>query len=65
MTSKIRKVYQYNAIDYMIKDGEKLTRTLYIVVENRLYKLIFTGEYDKVMSIGNELFDDVVNTIEM
>lgn len=65
ITSKIRKVYQYNAIDYMIKDGEKLTRTLYIVVENRLYKLIFTGEYDKVMSIGNELFDDVVNTIEM
>ncbi len=63
--SKIKNVYQYSAIDYMIKDEEKLTRTLYVVVNNRLYKFIFTGDYEKMMSIGNELFDDVISSIEM
>ena len=65
LESKIRKVYQYDAIDYSIKNDGKLSRTLYIVVENKLYKFIFTGDADKVESIGNELFDDVIHTIEM
>lgn len=63
--SEIKNVYQYSAIDYMIKNEEKLTRTLYVVVNNRLYKFIFTGDYEKMMSIGNELFDEVINSIEM
>ncbi len=65
ISSKSRKVYQYDALEYLIRDGEKLSRNLYIVVGNRLYKLIFTGEASRVESIGNELFDKVINSIEM
>ena len=65
LESDIRKVYQYDAIDYKIQDGEKVSRTLYIVVGNKLYKFIFTGDAEKMESIGNVLFDDLINTIEM
>lgn len=63
--SEIRKVYRYDAIDYTIKNDDKLNRSLYVVAGTKLYKFIFTGDASKVESIGNELFNDVINSIEM
>ena len=65
LNSEIRKVYRYDAIDYTIRSDEKLSRSLYVVAGTKLYKLIFTGDADKVESIGNELFDDVMYSIEI
>lgn len=65
LNSEIKKIYKYDAIDYTIKVENKLSRSLYIVAGTRLYKLIFTGDVEKVNSIGNELFDDVIKSIEM
>lgn len=65
INSEIRKAYRYDAIDYTVKNDEKLSRSLYIVAGTRLYKFIFTGDANKVESVGNELFDDVIRSIEM
>lgn len=62
--SKIQKVYTYDAIEYTVKNEEKLTKSLYIVISTKLYHFIFTGEEDKMNSVGVEIYEDIVNSIE-
>ena len=62
--SKIQKVYTYDAIEYTVKTEEKLTKSLYIVISTKLYHFIFTGEEDKMNSVGIEIYEDIINSIE-
>lgn len=65
VSSNIRKVNNYDSIEFVVKDGYKTNITLYIIVSGRLYSFIFTGSTDIINSIGNELFEDVIKSIEI
>lgn len=65
ISSKNIKVQQYDAIEFIIKNNDKLSKSLYVIVGNNLYNFIFTGEEEKVNSIGFELFDNVVKSLEI
>ncbi len=62
--SNIKKVYVYDAIEYVVKNDDKLTRSLYVIIANKLYHFIFTAEEDRMASGGIEIYDDIVNNIE-
>mgnify|MGYP003186203513 FL=1 len=59
------KIINNDAIKFVIKDENRTTDSLYIVVENNLYNLIFTGETDAMNEVGMELFRKIINTIEI
>lgn len=58
------KIINNDAIKFVIKDENRTTDSLYIVVGNNLYNLIFTGETDAMNEVGMELFRKIINTIE-
>lgn len=62
--TEVKKVYTYDAIEYTVKNDSKLTKSLYIVISTKLYHFIFTGDEDKMNSVGIEIYDDVINSIE-
>ena len=62
--SEIKKVYTYDAIEYTVKNEEKLTKSLYVVISTKLYHFIFVGEEDKMNSVGIEIYNDIINSIE-
>ena len=62
--SKIKKVYTYDAIEYTVKDGEKLTKSLYIVISTKLYRFIFVGDEQKMNAVGIEIYNDIINSME-
>ena len=62
--TEIKKVYTYDAIEYTVKNDEKLTKSLYIVISTKLYHFIFTGEEEKMNAVGIEIYEDIVNSIE-
>lgn len=62
--SQIKKAYTYDAIEYTVKDGEKLTKSLYIVISTKLYHFIFVGEEDKMNKVGVEIYNDIINSME-
>lgn len=64
LDSDIKKAYIYDAIEYTVKDGDKRTKSLYVIVETKLYHFIFVGDEDKMVSIGDEIFDDIVSSIQ-
>lgn len=59
------KIIDNDAIKFVIKDENRTTDSLYIVVGNNLYNLIFTGETDAMNEVGMELFRKIINTIEI
>ena len=59
------KIINNDAIKFVIKDENRTTDSLYIVVENNLYNLIFKGETDAMNEVGMELFRKIINTIEI
>ncbi len=59
------KIINNDAIKFVIKDENRTTDSLYIVVGNNLYNLIFTGETDAMNEVGMELFRKIINTIEI
>lgn len=62
--SQIKKVYTYDAIEYTVKDGEKLTKSLYIVISTKLYHFIFVGEESKMNTVGVDIYNDIINSME-
>jgi len=62
--SQIQKVYTYDAIEYTVKDGEKLTKSLYIVISTKLYHFIFVGDEAKMNAVGIEIYNDIINSME-
>lgn len=64
LDTKAKTVYQYDAIEFTTKEEEKMTKSLYVIIETKLYHFIFVGDADKMESIGTEIYNNVVNTIE-
>ena len=62
--SQIKKVYTYDAIEYTVKDGEKLTKSLYIVISTKLYHFIFIGEESKMDTVGIDIYNNIINSME-
>ncbi len=64
LSSKSKNVYQYEAIEFTVKEEEKISKSLYVIIETKLYHFIFVGDEDKMNSIGIDIYNDIVNTIE-
>lgn len=64
LDTETKKVYQYDAIEFTTQEDGKISKSLYIIIETKLYHFIFVGDAEKMMSIGEEIYDDIVNTIE-
>lgn len=64
LEAKTKKVYQYDAIEFTVKENEKISKSLYVIIETKLYHFIFVGDEAKMNSIGIDLYNDIVNTIE-
>lgn len=62
--TKAKTVYQYDAIEFTTTEDDKMTKSLYVIIETKLYHFIFVGDADKMESIGTEIYNDIVNTIE-
>ena len=62
--SKVKKVYTYDAIEYTVKNEEKLTKSLYVVISTKLYHFIFTSDEARMESAGEEIYNDIINNIE-
>ena len=62
--TKAKTVYQYDAIEFTTIEDDKMTKSLYVIIETKLYHFIFVGDADKMESIGTEIYNDIVNTIE-
>ena len=62
--TKTFKIMNNDAIQFEIQSEEKLVYSLYVIVGNNLYNFIFTGEKEAMSEIGEELFNNIVNTIE-
>lgn len=58
------KVVNNDAVKFTIKSEDRVINSLYIIVGNNLYNLIFTGEIEGMNEIGEELFNNIINTIE-
>ena len=64
LDSQIKKVYAYDAIEYTVKDGEKITKSLYVVISTKLYRFIFVGDEQKMNAVGVEFYNDIINSME-
>jgi hypothetical protein len=65
ISSTTRNINGYDAIEFVVKNGTKTIKTIYIVAAGRLYSFILTGQTDKINSIGNELFENVIKSVEL
>lgn len=59
------KIINNEAIKFVIKGEDRIVNSLYIVVGNNLYNLIFTGGIDAMNEVGNDMFTGIINTIEI
>ena len=59
------KIINNEAIRFVIKGEDRIINSLYIVVGNNLYNLIFTGKIDAMNEVGNDMFTNIINTIEI
>lgn len=64
LDTKTKKVYQYDAIEFTTQEDGKRFKSLYVIIETKLYHFIFVGDEDKMISIGEKIYSDIVNTIE-
>lgn len=62
--SRITKVYACDAIEYTVKNEDKLTKSLYIVLSNKLYHFVFTADEKKMLGAGEEIYEDIISNIE-
>ena len=58
------KIMNNNAIKYKIESEGKIIYSLYVVIGNNLYNLIFTGDEDGMIEVGEEMFDEIVKSLE-
>ena len=62
--TKIKKVYVYDAIEYTVSNDGKYSKSLYVIIANKLYHFIFTSDEEKMVSAGTEIYEDIVNNIQ-
>ena len=62
--SQIKKVYTYEAIEYTVKNEGKISKSLYVVISTKLYHFIFTSDEDKMISAGEEIYNNIISNIE-
>jgi hypothetical protein len=65
VSSTTRNINGYDAIEFVVKNGTKTIKTVYIIASGRLYSFILTGQTEKFNSIGNEIFESVLKSIEL
>lgn len=53
-----------NAIKFKVNDEGRITHSLYVVIGNNLYNIIFKGDEADMNEIGEEMFDDIVKSLE-
>lgn len=58
------KIMNNNAIKYKVESDGKIIYSLYVVIGNNLYNLIFTGDEEGIIEVGEELFDEIVKSLE-
>ena len=58
------KIMNNNAIKYKIESEGKIIYSLYVVIGNNLYNLIFTGDEEGMIEVGEEMFDEIVKSLE-
>ena len=52
------------AIKFKVESEGKIIYSLYVVIGNNLYNLIFTGDEEGMLEVGEELFDEIVKSLE-
>ena len=53
------------AIKFKILSEEgKIIDSLYIIIGNNLYNLIFTGNEAEMKEVGESIFNDIINSLE-
>lgn len=62
--TKTFKIMNNDAIKFKTESEGKITYSLYVVIGNNLYNLIFTGDEGGMAEIGGELFEDIINSLE-
>ncbi len=65
LESENLKIVNNDAIKFKIRSEEKSICSLYIVVGNNLYNLVFTGDSEAVNEVGDKIFTNIINTIEI
>ena len=53
-----------NSIKYKVESEGKIIYSLYVVIGNNLYNLIFTGDEEGMLEVGEELFDEIIESLE-
>lgn len=64
VSESIGKVADHDSIKFEIISEDSKIISLYVIIGNNLYNFIFKGDIDKVESIGNEVFSNIVSSIE-
>lgn len=64
LDTKTKKVYQYDAIEFTTQEDDKTSKSLYVIIGTKLYHFIFVGDTAEMESIGGEIYNNIVNTIE-
>lgn len=62
--SETMKLMNNDAIKYKVQSEEKIIYSLYVVIGNNLYNFIFTGDEYGMNEVGEELFDEIIKTLE-
>ena len=65
LESENLKIVNNDAIKFKIRSEEKSICSLYIVVGNNLYNLVFTGDSEAMNEVGDKIFTNIINTIEI
>ena len=65
LESENLKIVNNDAIKFKIRSEEKSICSLYIVVGNNLYNLVFTGDSEAMNEVGDKIFTNIIKTIEI
>lgn len=61
---KLGKINNHDTILFEIESEEDKIMCLYVIIGNNLYNFIFKGDINKMDSIGKEMFQNIVNSME-
>lgn len=63
--SSTTKIFNNTAVKFKILSEEgKIIDSLYIIIGNNLYNLIFTGNEAEMNEVGEGIFNDIINSLE-
>lgn len=65
LESSTSKIFNNTAVKFKILSEEgKIIDSLYIIIGNNLYNLIFTGNEAEMNEVGESIFNDIINSLE-